>query len=68
MTVLVVLWVEVIGRREARELQTCGRPWPHEWEGPAPKAWEGRRGEAPEGLESRASRSTMTFLFVLVLF
>ena len=22
--------------------ETCGRPWPHEWEGPAPEAWEGR--------------------------
>ena len=22
--------------------ETCGRPWPHEWEGPAPEAWDGR--------------------------
>ena len=28
------------GRTEGSE--TCGRPWPHEWEGPAAKPWEGR--------------------------
>ena len=22
--------------------ENCGRPWPHEWEGPAAKRWEGR--------------------------
>ena len=23
-------------------VENCGRPWPHEWEGPAAKRWEGR--------------------------
>ena len=35
--------------------RNCGRPWPHEWEGPAAKQWEGRSEAEVSGTAASAA-------------